>query len=127
MSANAKEDQVAKAIVDCALKVHKELGPGLLEKVYEACLAFELENRGFCVERQKAITVEYGGKKFDEGFRLDLLVNGCIIVELKAAEKPNPLWQAQLLSYMKLSGKKLGLIINFHTPLIKYGIQRMTL
>lgn len=120
-------DQVVAGIVDAAFQVHKRLGPGLLESIYEACLAYELTRRGFKVERQLSVPIVYDRLTFDEGFRLDLLVEDCIICELKAVEKENPLWQAQLLSYMKLTGKRLGLLINFNVPLIKDGIRRFAL
>lgn len=118
-------DVVARAIVDCSLRVHKALGPGLLERVYEACLSHELEKAGYLVERQVAVPIVYNDLAFDEGFRLDLLVQGKIVCEIKAVEKHNRVWEAQLLSYLKLAGKPLGLLINFNVPLIKDGIKRM--
>jgi len=121
------EDKIGKEIVDSAFKVHQKLGPGLLEKAYEACLTYELTNRGLKVERQKKIPITYDKVTLDEGFRLDLLVEHSVIVELKAAEKDNPLWQAQILSYMRLSNKNLGFLINFNTPLFKQGIKRFVL
>jgi len=120
-------DQIAKSIVDSAFRVHQKLGPGLLEKVYETCLAYELEKNGLKVERQKAIPIVYDSISFEEGFRLDLLVEDSVIVEMKATEKDNPLWQAQLLSYMKMTRIKLGFLINFNTPLFKQGIKRFVL
>lgn len=122
-----REDEVVAAIVDAAFQVHKRLGPGLLESIYETCLAYELTQRGFEVGRQLSVPIVYDNLTFEEGFRLDLLVEDCIICELKAVEKENPLWQAQLLSYMKLTGKRLGLLINFNVPLIKNGIRRFAL
>ncbi len=127
MSVSAREDEIGKEIVDSAFHVHKELGPGLLERVYETCLAYELEQKGFSVIRQAAVPIVYGKIQFDEGFRLDLLVEDRVIIELKAVEKPNPLWQAQLLSYLRLSNKNLGYLINFNTILFKQGIQRLAL
>ena len=118
-------DEVARAIVDCSLRVHKTLGPGLLERVYEACLSHELEKAGYLVERQVAVPITYGDLTFDEGFRLDLLVQNRVVCEIKAVEKHNPVWEAQLLSYLKLAGKPLGLLINFNVPLLKDGIRRM--
>ena len=118
-------DEVARAIVDCSLRVHKVLGPGLLEKVYEACLSHELEKSGYLVERQVAVPIVYDGLAFDEGFRLDLLVQARVVCEIKAVEKHNPVWEAQLLSYLKLAGKPLGMLINFNVPLMKDGIKRM--
>lgn len=96
----------------------------MLESVYETCLTYEISRRGCRVERQVPVPIVYENLTFDEGFRLDLLVENCIICELKAVEKENPVWQAQLLSYMKLTGKHLGLLINFNVPLIKNGIRR---
>jgi GxxExxY protein len=122
-----REDEIVAGMVDAAFQVHKKLGPGLLESIYETCLAYELTRRGFKVERQLSVPIVYDNLTFDEGFRLDLLVEDCIICELKAVEKENPLWQAQLLSYMRLTGKRLGLLINFNVPLIKNGIRRFSL
>lgn len=122
-----REDEIVAGIVDAAFQVHKRLGPGLLESIYETCLAYELTRRGFKVERQLSVPIVYDNLTFNEGFRLDLLVEDCIICELKAVEKENPLWQAQLLSYMRLTGKRLGLLINFNVPLIKNGIRRFAL
>ena len=118
-------DAVARSIVDCSLRVHKVLGPGLLEKVYEACLSHELEKAGYLVERQVAVPIVYDGLAFDEGFSLDLLVQARVVCEIKAVEKHNPVWEAQLLSYLKLAGKPLGMLINFNVPLMKDGIKRM--
>lgn len=127
MSVSDRDNAISQAIVDCAFRAHKQLGPGLLEKIYETCLIYELEQRDLKVERQKPVPIRYGKITFDEGLRLDLLIEDSVIVELKAAEKPNALWQAQLLSYLRLTGKRLGLIINFNSPLIKQGIQRVAL
>jgi GxxExxY protein len=120
-------DEVAKAIVDSALTVHRELGTGLLESVYEACLAYELGNRGLSVQRQVHYPVVYQGERLEAGLRIDLLVDDCVVVELKAVEKSIPLFEAQLLTYLKLSGKRLGLLINFNVTLIKNGIKRLAL
>jgi len=122
-----RDDEIGKAIVDAAFKVHKELGPGLLERVYEVCLAYELESRGLEVKRQTPVPITYGKISFDEGFRLDLLIENSVIIELKATEKTNPLWQAQILSYLRLSNNRLGFLINFNTPLFKQGIQRFAI
>lgn len=127
MEPKSTEDEIGRTIVDAAFKVHQKLGLGLLEKVYETCLAYELEQRGLTVVRQKTVPIKYGEISFDEGFRLDLLVEGTVIIELKAAEKTNPLWQAQILSYLRLSGKKRGFLINFNTPLFKQSIKRFVL
>jgi GxxExxY protein len=118
---------LAKEIVDAAFKVHKELGPGLLESVYEACLTHELRKRGLKVDTQLELPVRYETVRLDIGFRLDLLVENEIIVELKAVEIMIPLFEAQLLTYLKLTGKRLGLLINFNVPLIKNGIKRLIL
>lgn len=101
------------------------MGPGLLESVYEACLVFELEKVGCKVERQKSLPVRYKGLELDEGFRLDLLVNDAVVVELKCVEKLLPIHEAQLYTYLKLSGKRTGLLINFLSKLLKDGIQRI--
>ena len=120
-------ERVAKLIVDAAFHVHKELGPGLLESVYESCLAFELEHRGVKVERQVALPVIYKGVRLDAGLRLDMLIGNTVIVELKAVETMLPLFDAQLLTYLKLTAQRLGLLINFNVPLIKDGIKRIVL
>ena len=112
-------------IVDASMKVHTELGPGLLESAYEACLAYELTKRGLKVVSQLALPVKYDGVELDAGYRIDLLVEDRVIVELKAVEKTTPLHEAQLLSYLKLSNKKIGLLINFNVVRLKDGIKRM--
>ena len=127
MATDAKEDKIGKTIVDAAFQVHQQLGPGLLEKVYESCLAYELKTKGLIVTRQVPVPISYKNIEFDEGFRLDLLVEDCVIIELKAVEKSNPLWQAQILSYLRLANKHLGYLINFNTPLFKQGIQRFVI
>ena len=127
MAIDAKEDKIGKTIVDAAFQVHQQLGPGLLEKVYESCLAYELKTKGLIVTRQVPVPISYKNIEFDEGFRLDLLVEDCVIIELKAVEKSNPLWQAQILSYLRLANKHLGHLINFNTPLFKQGIQRFVI
>ena len=118
------EELIGKAIVNAAYEIHKELGPGLLEKVYEVCMAHELRKTGLDVKRQIDIPIVYDGIQFDEGLRLDLLVNDLVIVELKAVELVNPVWEAQIISHLKLTGLNLGYLINFNTPLIKNGIRR---
>ena len=118
-------DKIAAAIVDSSFKVHIKLGPGLLESAYEACLAHELTKRGLKVDRQILQPVHYDGIIIDVGYRIDLLVNDSIIVELKAVEKVLPIHQAQLMTDLKLSGKNLGFLINFNTVLIKNGIKRI--
>jgi GxxExxY protein len=119
------ENEIARLIVDAAYQVHTTLGPGLLESVYEAVLAYELANRGLTVTRQQAIPVVYEQMSFDEGFRADLLVNDKVIVELKSVEKIAPVHQKQLLTYLRLADKRLGLLINFGEALIKNGITRV--
>ena len=125
-----KDEQIewlAKQIVDIAFQIHKALGPGLLEKVYEACFAYELTKRSIPFITQKKIHIIYDNITFEEGLRLDLLVDDMIIVEIKAQENYHPVWEAQLLSYLKLTNKHLGFVINFTVPLIKDGIKRMIL
>jgi len=116
-------EDIAKEIVDAAFAVHNELGPGLLESTYEFCLEHELQIRGFHVERQLPQPVVYKGLEIDTGFRLDLLVENTIIIELKSVDQLMPIHQAQLLTYLKLSKKTLGFLINFNVPLIKQGIK----
>jgi len=122
-----KEERIARKIVDAAYIVHKILGPGLLEKVYEVCFCHELSKRGLEYQRQVDIPIIYDGITIDEGLRLDVLVEELIICELKAVDETNPVWEAQLLSHLKLTGKRLGFLINFNVPLIKKGIQRIIL
>ncbi|MDL1892661.1 GxxExxY protein [Sphingobacteriales bacterium CHB3] len=120
-------ERIATEIVDSVVKVHKSLGPVLLESVYEICLFHELRLRGLKVETQLAVPIEYEGMQIDAALRLDLLVNSLVIVELKAVEKTIPLYEAQVLSYLRLMKKLLGFIINFNVPLIKDGIKRIIL
>ncbi len=122
-----KEEYIAKKIVDSAFVIHKKLGPGLLEKVYEVCFCHELSKRNLKYKRQVDIPIVYDGKVFDEGLRLDVLVEDLIICELKAVDGMNPLWEAQILSHLKLAGKRLGFLINFNVILIKNGIKRIVL
>ncbi len=127
MTPSEKEESIAKNIVDAAYTVHKELGPGLLEKIYEVCFCHELPKKGLRYQRQVDMPIVYDGITFDEGLRLDVFVEGLIICELKAVEEMNPVWEAQLLSHLKLTGKHLGFLINFNVPLIKNGIKRIIL
>lgn len=120
-----EEEKIGKAIVAAAFKLHKTLGPGLLEKVYEVCFCHILRGEGFNVQRQVDIPIQFEDITFDEGLRLDVLVNDLVICELKALETVNPVWEAQLLSHLKLTDKRLGYLINFNVPLIKDGIKRM--
>jgi GxxExxY protein len=119
-----KIERIAKNIVHCAYKVHKELGPGLLEKVYEICLVHELEKCGYNVKRQVEIPIVYDGITFKEGLRLDIVVENEIIIEVKAVELVNAVWEAQIISQLKITNMKLGFLINFTVPLIKNGIRR---
>ena len=122
-----KEERIAREIVDAAYAVHKTLGPGLLEKVYEVCFCHELSKRELEYQRQVDVPIVYDGIAFDEGLRLDVLVEELIICELKAVDEMNPVWEAQLLSHLKLTGKRLGFLVNFNVPLIKKGIKRIIL
>ena len=117
-------EEIAKVIVNSAFKVHKELGPGLLEKVYEACLAYEIEKAGLIVKRQVDVPIIYDGIQLTEKLRLDLIVENLVIVETKAVEIVNPVLQAQIISHLRLTNNELGFLINFNVPLIKNGIKR---
>jgi len=121
------EELLAKQIVDIAYKIHKELGPGLLESVYAKCFYYELGKRNILYEKEKEVPIMYQSLIIDQGLRIDLIIEDKIIVEFKAQENYHPVWEAQLLSYLKLSGKRLGFLINFHVPLIKDGIKRIIL
>ena len=121
---SAEHDLFAAQIVDAAFAVHTALGPGLLESVYEQCLVYELETRGIPFRRQVALPVRYRDKRIDAGYRLDLIVGGLVVVEIKAIEKILPVHEAQLMTYLKLSGHRLGLLINFNVALVKFGIKR---
>ena len=118
-------DDITGAIVDAALKIHMELGPGLLESVYEVVLARALEKRGFHIERQKVIGFEYDGIVFEEGFRTDLLVEGRVVVELKSVEKLAPVHSKQVLTYLRLMNLPVGLLINFGAATLKEGLHRI--
>ena len=119
-----REELLAKEIVDCAYKVHKQLGPGLLEKVYEVCFCHELTKKGVPFQRQIDIPINYDGLFFEEGLRIDVWVDGLVICELKAKDELNEVWKAQIISHLQLTGMKLGFLINFNVPLIKNGIYR---
>ena len=123
----AETERIAKLVIDAAFAVHKALGPGLLESVYEACLCHELSKRQIPFRSQVALPVVYDGVRLDAGLRLDLIAGETVIIELKAGEKHNPLFEAQLLTYLKLTGLRLGLLVNFNVPLLKDGIKRMVL
>jgi GxxExxY protein len=120
-----REEYIAERIVDAAYAVHKALGPGLLERVYEACLCHELSKRELKYQRQVDIPITYDGMIFDEGLRLDVLVEDLVICELKAVDEMHPVWKAQIISHLKLTGKRLGFLINFNVPIIKNGIKRI--
>ncbi|HWZ42748.1 MAG TPA: GxxExxY protein [Candidatus Saccharimonadales bacterium] len=119
------ENEISRFILDAAFRVHTALGPGLLESAYEACLAYELREVGLKVLVQIPLPLIYKSVKLDVGYRLDLLVDDLVIVEIKAVDALIPVHQAQLLSHLKLSGKKLGLLINFHVLHLKQGIKRV--
>ena len=119
-----RQEEIAKIIVHSAYLVHKELGPGLLEKVYELCLAHEIAKAGLDVKRQVDIPIVYDGIIFSEGLRMDLYVENSVIVEVKAVEVVNPVWSSQIISHLKLTDNDLGFLINFNVPLIKNGIKR---
>ena len=126
MKTKSELNELSGTIVDAAIEVHRELGPGLLERVYEASLAKELRLRGIASVRQLPQPVIYKGEELeDEGYKIDLLVEDCIIVELKTVSELLPIHHSQLLTYLRLSEKKLGLLINFHVPLLKNGIKRL--
>jgi len=118
-------NKITEAIIGAAIDVHRALGPGLLESAYQACLAFELVERGYKVEQQKPLPLVYKNVHLDCGYRLDLFVNDAVIVEIKAVDELAPIHEAQLLSYLRLSGCKVGLLINFNVKLLKYGIKRL--
>jgi GxxExxY protein len=118
-------NQLTRGIIASAMKVHTVLGPGLLESAYHACLLHELRKQGLRVESQVGLPVVYEGEKIDLGYRIDLIVNDTVIVEIKCVDGINPVHKAQLLSYMRLSGRKVGLLINFHVVHLRDGIKRM--
>lgn len=122
-----EENEITGKIIGAAIEVHRHLGPGLMESVYEECLCQELKLNGLSFERQKVLPVEYKGAKLDCGYRLDLVVEQKVVVEIKAVEKLMPVYTAQVLTYLKLSGLKLGLLINFNVPVIRDGIKRLIL
>ena len=122
---SALADAAARQVIDAGLKVHRALGPGLLESVYEVCLAHELQLRGLGVRRQVPLPLEYEGLRLEAGYRLDLVVADAVIVEVKAVESLSRLHEAQLITYLKLSGLRLGLLINFNVALFKDGVRRL--
>jgi GxxExxY protein len=118
-------EKVGKAVLDAAFKVHTALGPGLLESVYETTVAYEIRKGGLLVETQVSMPIVYDNTKLESGLRLDMLVEKCVIVELKSVEKMNPVYEAQLMTYLRLSNVRLGFLINFNVPHLKEGIKRM--
>jgi GxxExxY protein len=121
------EQQITESIIGGAIEVHRELGPGLLESAYEECFCHELHLRNLSFQRQVELPVAYKGLKLDCGYRLDVVVENAVIVELKSIEQISPIHQAQLLTYLRLSGKKVGLLINFNVAVLKNGIVRRVL
>jgi GxxExxY protein len=121
------EEQLTEAIIGAAIEVHRELGPGLLESAYEECLCHELALRGLSFKRQVELPVVYKGIRLDCGYRIDLIVEDRVVVELKTVEKLLPVHEAQLLTYLRLSGKRVGLLINFYSPVLRNSIKRMVL
>jgi GxxExxY protein len=122
-----RENPISNEVIGAAIEVHKQLGPGLLESAYEECLAHEFSLRQIPFERQKPLPVIYKGANLDIGYRLDLLVDGLVVVELKAVEKFAPIHEAQMITYLKLTNCKLGLLLNFNVRLMKNGIKRVAL
>ncbi len=120
-----RENELTHGIIGCALEVHRTLGPGLLEKVYEECLRYELSQAGLPFLRQRELPVIYKRVKVDCGFRIDLMIADAVVVELKCAKLIRPIHQAQLLTYLRLTQKRVGLILNFKVPVLKQGICRM--
>jgi GxxExxY protein len=125
MRENDRLDQISHRVIGAAIEVHRHLGPGLLESAYQSCLAFELKQLGVKLEEQKPLPVVYKQVKLDCGYRLDLVVEDEIIVEIKAIEKLLPIHEAQLLSYLRLAKKRVGLLMNFHVPVLKSGLKRI--
>jgi len=123
----AEIEEIGKLIVDSAFKVHNNLGPGLLEKVYEVCFCHELSKRNIAFQRQVDIPITYDNLQFKEGLRLDVLAENSVICELKVLENVNPVWEAQILSHLKLTGHRFGYLINFNVPMIINGIRRFVL
>jgi GxxExxY protein len=121
----ASEDKITEKIIGCAIEVHKVLGPGLLESAYEECLCYELFQLGLKFERQVDLPIVYKGVRLDCGYRMDLVVENQVIVEIKAVEKLLPIHEAQLLSYLKLDNKSVGLLLNFHSTILKNGLKRI--
>jgi GxxExxY protein len=126
-SLTERENWLAAQIVDIAICIHKAMGPGLLESIYEKCFCYELAKRNIPFEKQKTVPLLYDKLVINDGLRIDILIDKLVVVELKAQEYYHPVWEAQVLSYLKLSNKRLGYILNFNVPLMKEGIKRMIL
>ena len=120
-------NQITEKIIGCSIEVHKCLGPGLLESAYEECLAFELQKAGLIIERQKPVPIIYKERKLDYGYRIDILVEDTVLIELKSVDAFNPVHEAQILTYMKFAGKKIGLLINFNVTMLRNGLRRYRL
>ncbi len=119
------ENEISEIIIECCIKIHRILGPGLLESVYEKVLAYELQKKGFKIEQQVSVPIRYENIVFEEGYRADLIVNDLVIIEIKSIKEFDPVHYKQLLTYLKLTDKKLGLLINFNKELLKDGIKRI--
>jgi len=117
---------ISEAVIGAAIEVHRESGPGLLESAYESCLAYELHLRGLAVERQKVLPIQYKSVLVEQGYRVDLLVEKAVLIELKSVEQLTRIHESQLISYLRLSGCPIGLLINFNVPILKRGIRRLT-
>ena len=122
-----RENELGRTVIDIAFSLHRSLGPGLLESVYEKCFCYELQQRSIPFLRQQQVPILYKELFLEDALRLDILVDDLLIIELKAQENYHPVWDAQLLSYLKLTGKRIGYIINFHVPLMKDGFKRLIL
>ena len=119
------ENELSNIIIGCAIEVHKQLGPGLLESAYQECLCYELEKKGLTVKKEKAMPIVYKDVKLDHGYRIDLLVNEKVVIEIKTVEILNDVHTAQVLTYLRLGNYKLGLLLNFHVTVLKNGIKRL--
>ena len=117
-------NEITRTIIGCGIEVHKQLGPGLLESAYEECLAFELKQKGLRIERQKALPIQYKDIQLEYGYRIDLIVENAVVIELKSVDILHPLHEAQLLTYMKFAEKKVGLLMNFNVLVLKDGVKR---
>jgi GxxExxY protein len=119
-----KHSEITDKIIGCAIEVHKQLGPGLLESAYEECLSYELEQAGLNITRQKPVPVVYKEIKLECGYRIDILVENCVVIELKSVEALNQVHEAQILTYLKFAKKEVGLLINFNVTLLKNGLKK---